>query len=284
MKVAIKVLVLVFAVSLAIGGVMIYAKTRVEPPVAPKQTNQFLDDLSISYSKVGESKNYAQEDSTFYMALNKIEIFQKENKISKSDADKEMDKLLVKYCPLFIQRSFDKFKKSIWYESDHKYMLEMANKLKKVRHSDGLSALNKNSLDSISQIESIIGRYNKARSISRQTKFTGVSNAQNVISQARQFANDSWLSNCTDLVHALNNVRPSIAESHYHYVCSYVDKLSQYRSYSQAYYENTLVPQVDAVVTEYDNKASALYGTKRDVNSLWSKARSYYNEASEYYN
>lgn len=62
-----------------------------------------------------------------------------------------------------------------------------------------------------------------------------------------------------------------------------VSKLSQYRSYSKTYYDNTLVPQVDAAVTEYDNKASALYGSKRDVNVLWNRAKSYYNEASLYF-
>ena len=284
MKKAIKILILVFAVALAISGIMIYAKTRVEPPVATKQTNQYLDDLSKVSARVGETSNAAQEDSAFYKALNRIVIFRKENRISKTDADNGMDMLLSKYCPFFIQRSFDKFKKNVWYDNDHKYMLQMIAQLKNVRHSDGLPALKKNTQDSLSQIENIIGRYNKAWTISRQTKFTGVSNAQNTISQARQFANDPWLSKCTNLVRALNNVRPSIAESHYRYALSMVEKLSQYHSFSQSYYENTLVPQVDAVVTEYDNKASALYGTKRDVNSLWNKARSYYNNASEYYN
>ena len=83
---------------------------------------------------------------------------------------------------------------------------------------------------------------------------------------------------------ALNGVRPAIAASHYNHVCAMVEKLSQYRYLSQSYYDNTLVPQVDAAVTEYDNKASALYGSKRNVSTLWDRARSYYSNASEYYN
>lgn len=78
--------------------------------------------------------------------------------------------------------------------------------------------------------------------------------------------------------------KTSIAQSHYAYISAQVEKLSEYRFYGQQYYENTLVPQVDAAVTEYDNKANTLYGSKKDVNVLWNRARGYYNEASNYYN
>lgn len=283
MKVFVKVLILVLAITLAIGGVMIYAKTKVEPPKAPQKTNQFIDDLTNSISSFDKVGKGNQEDSILSVTCNKIGIFMKEGKITKKEADKEMDALLGRYVPLFIKRSFSLFKQSAWYESDHKYMLGVINTLKQIKQSDGAMALRKEAKDSLSQIENIISRYKQARAISRYTSYSGVTNAQNTISQARQFAKDSWLSNCTDLVRALNNVKPSIAESHYNYASSMVSKLSQYRSYSKTYYDNTLVPQVDAAVTEYDNKASALYGSKRDVNVLWNRAKSYYNEASLYF-
>lgn len=283
MKVFVKILILVLAVTLAIGGVMIYAKTKVEPPKAPKQTNQYLYDLSNCYSSFKNVEKGNQEDSILLVTWNKINIYVKEDKINKSDADKATDALLDKYTPLFLKRSFALFKQSVWNENDHKYVLGVINSLKQMKHSDGNVALKKETKDSLTQIENIISRYNQARAISKHTHFSGIANAQSTISQARQFANDSWLSNCTDLVRALNNVKSSIAESHYNYVSSMVEKLAQYRSFSKTYYDNTLVPQVDAVVTEYDNKASALYGSKRDVNVLWNRAKSHYNDASLYF-
>lgn len=283
MKVFVKVLILVLAITLAIGGVMIYAKTKVEPPKAPQRTNQFIDDVTNSISSFDIVSKGNQEDSILNVTCNKIGIFMKEGKITKQEADKELDALLGKYAPLFLKRSFSLFKQSDWNEGDHKYMLSVINSLKQIKHSDGLAALKKETKDSLSQIETIISRYNQARAISRHTSYSGVTNAQKTISQARQFAKDSWLSNCTDLVRALNNVKPSIAESHFNYASSMVGKLAQYRSYTKTYYDNTLVPQVDAVVTEYDNKASALYGSKRDVNALWNRAKSYYNEASLFF-
>ena len=284
MKVTVKIFILVLAITLAIGSVMIFAKTRVEPPMAPQQTNQYLNDLSKCYSTLNKGGNSSQEDSVFFVTWNRINIFMNEEKISKKEADGGTDVLLGKYTPLFLKRSFALFKQSVWYESDHKYMLGIIGSLKQIKHSDGSAALKKETKDSLALVENIISRYNQARALSKHTHFSGVANAQSSISQARQFANDSWLSNCTDLVHALNNVRPSIAESHYDYAVSMVEKLSQYRYFSKTYYEETLVPQVDAVVTEYDNKAFALYGSKRDVNVLWNRAKSYYNDASLYYN
>lgn len=283
MKIATKIFILILAITLAIGGVMIYAKTKVEPPIAPLQTNQYLDNLSECYSAFEKINKGVQEDSIFYTTYNRIGIFLQENKISKQEADKEIDILLGRYTPLFLSRSFALFKQSVWYENDHNSMLGTIRGLRQIKHSDGTDALSKSAKDSITQVENIIARYKEARMVSRQTRFSGVANAQSTISKARQFANDGWLSNCTDLVRALNNVKPSIAESHYNYAVSMVEKLSQYKNLSRSFYDDTLVPQVDAAVTEYDNKAFALYGSKKNVDVLWNRAKAYYNEASLFY-
>lgn len=283
MKVAVKIVILILAVTLAIGGVMIYAKTKVEPPQAPHQTNQYMNDLSKCYSSFGKVNNGVQEDSILFVTWNRINIYAQEDKISKKEADNGLDMLLGRYTPLFLKRSFALFKQSTWYENDHQYMLWTIKELRKIKHADGSLALKQTTKDSLTQVENIISRYNQARAISKHTHFSGVANAQSTISQARQFANDTWLSNCTDLVRALNNVKPSIAESHYNYASSMVEKLSQYRYYSKDYYDNTLVPQVDAAVSEYDNKASALYGSKKNVDALWNRAKSYYNDASLFF-
>lgn len=284
MKVTIKIVILILAVTLAIGGVMIYAKTKVEPPSAPQQSNQYLNDLSNCYDAFGRKFTVSQEDSVMFVTWNRINIFAQEEKITKTEADKGIDVLLGKYSPLFLKRSLYLFKQSVWDEDDHKYMIAVINYLRQITHIDGNSALKANTRDSLTLVENIINRYNQARALSKHTRFSGVANAQRTISQARQYSNDEWLSHCTDLVRALNNVKPSIAESHYNYAASMVEKLSQYRYFSKEYYDETLVPQVDAAVTEYDDKASALYGSKRDVNVLWNRAKAYYNEASLYYN
>lgn len=284
MKITAKILILVLSIALAIGGVMMYAKTRVEPPTAFQPINQFEKDLNQSYSKLKKSDSVRQEDSIYVQTIDRISVFEKESRLTPAESDKHQDKLLGCYSPIFLKRCFSKFDNPVWNIADHNYMLTVSNRLQSVKHSDKSQVLHKSTLDSLILVEKIISNYRQAKSISRSTAYHGVANAQNTINQAKNYANDKYLSKCTDLRNALNSVKANIAQSHYSYISAQVEKLSEYRYYSKQYYENTLVPQVDAAVTEYENKATSLYGSKKDVNVLWNKARGYYNEASNYYN
>lgn len=284
MKVAAKIIILVLAISLAIGGVMVYAKTKVDPPMATKSIDQFSKCITDGITLFNNAKTPVQEDSLFAALTEKTRFFVSEGKLTNDKGNHDMGQLCSKYVPLFLERSMEKFTHSVWYDTDHRYMLGVVNRLRSLRNFDKSQILSQQSLDSLTLIERIISNYRQARVISRHKTFSGVANAQTTISKAGQFASDMYLSCCTSLVTALNGVRPAIATSHYNYVCAMVEKLSQYRYLSQSYYDDTLVPQVDAAVTEYDNKASSLYGSKRDVNVLWDRARSYYSSASEYYN
>lgn len=284
MKVTIKILILVLSIALAIGGIMVYAKTRVEPPTAFQPINQFERDLNQTYSKLRNAESVRQEDSIYIQTIDRISVFEKENRLTHAESDQHRDKLLECYSPIFLKRCFSKFNNPIWNTADHNYMLTVSKRLQSVKHSDESLVLQKNTLDSLALVEKIIVNYRQAKTISRSTTYRGITSAQNIINQAKNFANDKYLSKCTDLRNALNNVKTNIGQSHYIYISSLVEKLSEFRYYGQQYYENTLVPQVDAAVTEYDNKATALYGSKKDVNALWTRARGYYNEASDYYN
>jgi hypothetical protein len=284
MKVTAKIIILVLAISLAIGGVMIYAKTKVAPPLATKPIDQFSKCLADGMTLFNNAATSQQEDSLFAVLTEKMRFYVSEGKLTKDNGNAEMNKLCSRYVPLFLNRSMEKFSRQVWHDTDHSYMLTVVAKLRSLRNFDNSQVLEQQSLDSLALIERIISDYKQARAISRHTSFTGTSSAQKTINRAQQLAKDPYLSNCTDLVTSLNSVRAAIATSHYNQVCAIVEKLSQYEQFSQSYYDNTLVPQVDAVVTEYDNKATELYGTKQNVNELWNRARAYYNDASGYYN
>lgn len=283
MKVTSKILILVIAITLAIGGVLIYAKTKVEPPRSIKSINQFSNNIENCFKEFSKDNTPLQEDSIFETTINKIKIYLEESKIDSKTGDANIDKLLSLYTPLFLKRAYDKFHQSVWLDSDHKYMMDIVSKLRSIKHTDDTPAIPNKTAENLTQIENIITKYKQARALSRRTGFYGVSNARETISKARMFASDKHLSSCTGLVSALNKVRPSIAQSHYNYISGMVEKLSQYRFVSETYYMNTLIPKVDAVVTEYDNNASSLYGKKQDVNYLWKKARGYYDSARQYY-
>lgn len=283
MKTTIKILILLLAVTCAIGGVMIYAKTKVAPPVAISQSNQYKLDVTGLIAEEKAAEDAKSEDDVFAKAIDRIQIFAKETKMEASEADKSMDRFVGAYSPRFLKRCFAAFSQSEWRDDTHNYILSQSSLLKGLSHSDKTAVLQKSTIDSLNLAASIINDYRDARRVSRVQNFTGYDNARNSISKARTYANNQYLSNCRALLNDLNSVKSRLAKSCYNQVVTKVDELGKYRNYDKSYYDNTLVPQVDQVVTNYDNKAAAIFGSKENVNALWNRAKAHYNNAMEYY-
>lgn len=284
MRIVTKILILLLAVLLAVGGILIYARTKVEPPIAVKQIDQYVDDLAKCNNAIVNGGTMKEDDSAFVSTIVKIKVYEQEGKMSSALADRNLDKTFAYFTPIFLNFCFDDFHQSQWNDDQHEYMLRIIKLLMQIRHSDDSSVLRQSTSDSLRQVSLIIADYRQARILSRSTRFTGIEAAQSTIEKVKQYTRDEYLSHCTDLVNALDGVRSRLEESHYQYITSMVEKLSQYRYFSKDYYEDTLVPQVNEAVTQYAKEAQKLYGTHQDVNILWSRARAYYDVAMEYYN
>lgn len=283
MKTLFKILILLTAVTCAIGGVMKYAKTKVAPPVIVSQTNQYKQDVNKLVNDEKSSEDAKTEDEVFAKAIDRIRIFAQEGKMNASEADKSMDQFVGSYSPRFLKRCFASFSQSEWKGETHNYILSQSALLKGLTHSDRTSVIEKSTIDSLNLAASIISDYRDARRVSRISSFSGYDNARSTISKARTYANNQYLSNCRTLLNDLNTVKSRLAKSCYNQVVAKVDELGNYHRYDKNYYDNTLVPQVDQVVTNYDNKAAATFGSKENVNALWNRAKAHYNNAMEYY-
>lgn len=283
MKTTIKILILLIAVTLAIGLVMAYAKTKVTPPVAISQINQYKQNVNKLVGEELASETSQDEDDIFIKAIDRIHIFEKEGKMISSEADASLDKFVGSYSPRFLKRCFSTFKQPVWSDEILTYLLSQSSDLKSLLHTDKTPVLHKSTIDSLNLVASIIHDYRDALRISHTSKFTGYDNAITSISKARTYANNPYFANCSCLISDLKSVKSRLAESCYSQVVAKVEELGNYRDYSQNYYDNTLVPQVDRAVTTYDNRAYSVFGSKRDVDALWKKAQNYYNEASNYY-
>lgn len=283
MKTIVKILILIIAVTCAIGGVMVYAKTKVAPPVVLSQINQYEQDVMKLIAEELSAENAKTEDEVFTKAIDRIQIFGKEGKLNASELNESMDKFVGSYSPKFLKRCFATFNQSEWKDETHRYILSQSVVLKSLTHSDRTSVLSKSTIDSLNLVSSIISDYRTAKQISRTSTFTGYDNASSSISKSRSYANNPYLSNCRTLVNDLNQVKSRLAKSCYTQVVAKIDELTRYRIYPRDYYDNTLVPEVDRVVTDYDNKATAIFGTKENVNALWNRAKSHYSDAMSYY-
>lgn len=271
------------AATFAIGGIMIYAKTIVSPPVSINQKDVYTSEVNSIVKSLETSSSVFKEDSAFNIALDRVITFSHEGKLQPKDSDNNLDKIANTYVPKFLARCFEKFNQPIWYTNDHVYMMKQRAKLLKIEHNDKTTVLENSTIDSLTLVSNIIASYHQAQQFSKSTGFHGIVSARNTISNANRYMKDKYLSNCTSLVGALRQVSGNIGRSWYNFVSSQVEKLANYEYYSKDYYDNTLVMQVDNVVTEYDKSAAAIVGSKQNVEALWDRARSYYQQAMNYY-
>ncbi len=277
-----KIALLIVSIVIAVGGVLIFAKTRVEPPKALKPVDQYAMDLQNEVNKLSTFRNDIRKaDSLFLLTKKKIEVYATENKIDAQEKDTYDKQMLEAFVPLLIQYSYGIFSQSTWYEGDLSYIKE---RITIVRSSPVVFANMSNQYKAdINELGKVLSRYRDARRVSMHRSYHGIASAQKSISLAKEYANDRWLRNCTGLVNDLNQVRPSIGQSHYYYVQSQVNKLADYRSYSWSYFDNTLVQHVSDQIDVYKNNARKLYGSNYDVDQLLSEARYYYQQAKSYH-
>jgi hypothetical protein len=282
----IKIIILVLSVTLAIGGVLYFAKDSVEPPVATKDINQYTENLLSGYQKMDRLSNNKERDKLFDNLLNKIDIYVAEDKIKSKEGNKQVKALATRFSQKFLKASFSNFSQGIWSDENVAYMLATISKMKELKNFDNSSALRGSTMDSLIEAEGIINNYKNAWNIARSTSFSSVSQARTTINSAMDMVNDKYLSECQDLVTALNAVKSKLGDSHYNFVSRQVESLANYSNYyyNQDYYVNTLVGQVQQHITDYENNAESLYGIAKNVKSLWDKADTYCEQANSYFN
>lgn len=271
-----------FSLSLTVLSVMIFEKTKVEPPLATETFDQYSKCLDESLSLFSKVETPEQEDSLFFAVEKKIRFFADQNKVDAMTGNRYLSELCSRYAPLFIKRSMAKFYDSEWYASDHKYMLDKSDYLESLRNFSDAQVVDQEIVDSLNKIRSIIVDYRRARAISRKTYFTNINDARSTIKKANEYAKDYYLSHCTSLVNSLKRVPATIGEAHYDFVCAAIYELSKYKSYKQDYYTNTLIPHVSEVIEVYKENALSLYGRFYDEN-LMKIALEYLREGSDYY-
>ena len=95
--------------------------------------------------------------------------------------------------------------------------------------------------------------------------------------------NDPWLSHNIALKNSLDSVRSQIHQKHIAYLKRRVEELANYSQYSDYYYENTLTPEVQKTLDEYDDNAESLYGLKKeeDISNLLDRAIDLYKKWAE---
>ncbi|MBQ5826168.1 MAG: hypothetical protein IIW46_01650 [Bacteroidaceae bacterium] len=282
----IKIIILVLSVTLAIGGVLFFAKDSVDPPIARKDVNQYKGNLKTYYQSLDQTNKPTEKDRIFDNILNKIDIYVAEDKIKPKEGNRQMKELTRRYSTWLLKRSFNTFAGSEWKDDELSYMQGAISKLFNLTDFSRKYPFSRSTMDSLKLVESIISDYNYAWSLANAVSYSDLAQASSTISEAQSLAEREYLSNCTKLVSSLKAVKSKMAESHYNFVNRQVESLSNYRDYyyDQYYFKNTIVSEVQQYITEYENNAENLYGTAKNVSNLWDKAELYCDRANSYFN
>lgn len=284
MNKSVKILLLVVAVIIAIGGVLLFMKTIVSPPQDLEFKNQYelaLNQKVEEFKKV-DSDNLEREFATLTDLAHR---FKAESTIDENFFDKEYAEIIGVYSPKFTQYCFGQFQKSVWDESEHKWMEERIAQLRKLTVEDGSRKIMDNYAESdgrFSIILKTIGKYREAKALSNRNGYSGLSEARSRISKANQYKQDDYLKNNAALIKALNSLPSRLEASHYASLRAKVNTLANYYSYSADSYD-VLSDNVVAALKEYKKNAQSVYGESRSLSDLEADASRYYNAAVEYY-
>ena len=241
-----KIIILAIAVAVAIGSVLSFIKYVVNPPedisataTAEHVFNPDIKEFVASYNP--DSLSLKEAEVSYDALVDRSTIFNEDELIT----DKEIYKIAIaelseKFSRYFVSWSIDKFNKSVWNEGDHNLMLRLISKMRKVSFDDGSKkALSSDTLSSLTGIESVINDYRKAWNVASKTNFSSYQGVKAVRDEARSYATKQFLSNCTNLVNALNAIGEKQESSCYNQLYRIVERL-QYLYYfeNRKAYEN----------------------------------------------
>lgn len=245
----VKSLILALALAIAVGGVLFFIKTVVSPPEDIETVDVHTPDLiQFSDSYKPDSLELNEAEKMFDVIEDRASVYLSDSFINQKTYDEVIAGSVTKFSEYFVKWSMNKFSMATWNSNDHAVMMRIINKLRAVKIEQGAKkALSSGSLASLTKIEDIINEYRLAWAATRQTSFTpwNYDDARNKRSNAESFAGKPYLSNCLNLVNALNSVGENLEKSCYYQLTQRVNKLQYRDSFSSK--------------EAYDNESSRVY-------------------------
>lgn len=280
MKLSIKIILLVCFVVIAIGAVLIFVKTQLEPPRNLAFKDPYAKPLNEDVQKVG-SQAFPQCKGDFAKAYHKIRFMNQEQLLNNEQADGLIVKIDTAYGNRIVDYAFRIFNSSNWPDENLNATTAAIASLRNDKLSNGQKAITQEMEGSFRKVDGVINDYRQAWAFARNTGFHSVADAQQRINSVGTYRNKPYISNNTALMAALNNVPANIANAHYNYVSGQVNRLRGYTGMSESSFDN-LVDQVNRVIAEYKN--TGIYGSnKKSVGPLESTMSQLATKAYEHY-
>lgn len=274
----IKIILLVVAILLAVGGVMVYYKTIVSPPGKLEFSNQFVNAVKKEIAKVKLANTNIALDTTYIGIIHELDFLLSNSFLSEQERNELLQSFATQYVPIYVSSCNLKFSESVWNESELQKINARISELQALQTTDRKTIIQGDANAALNEVHNVIVNYYEAKKAASTSGYDGLESAKQRIAVAKRYASMSPLNNCSDLVSRLNSVSVRLEQAHYAYLSSLVEQLRPYYKYNQSEYDN-LALSVSDKLEEYKNHARNVYGVVSNISELESRAGNYYSNA-----
>lgn len=279
MNKSIKIILLVVAILLAVGGVMVYYKTIVSPPGKLEFKNQYVNSDKKDISLVKSAKTDSALDSFFIAITHELDLQLANSFLTNQERNELLELFATQYIPVYVSACNSKFSKSVWNEGELQKINTRISELQGLTTTENKVVVQGEANASLNEVHNVIVAYYEAKRAASAGGYNGIQAAKQKIATAKRYASMSPINNCTDLVSRLNSVSARLEQAHYSYLVGQVERLRPYYNYSQTEYKDIAL-SISEKLDEYKKNAKSTYGRVSDISSLESRAGSYYSNAS----
>ena len=279
MNKSIKIILLVVAILLAVGGVMAYYKTIVSPPGKLEFKNQYVNSDKKDISQVKSANTDLALDSFYVAITHELDLQLANSFLTNQERNELLELFATQFVPTFVSACNSKFSKSVWNEGDLQNINTRISELQGLVTTDNKIVIQGKAYSSLSEIHNVIVAYYEAKKAAYVGGYNGLQAAKQRIATAKKYALMSPINNCSNLVSRLNSVPSRLEQAHYSYLVGQVEKLRPYYNYSQTEYDNIALG-ISEKLDEYKKNAKSTYGRVSDISSLENRAGSYYSNAT----
>ena len=285
MRTFIKVVLILAAVVLVVGGSFYFAMTRLGPPHPVENVNEHVRQAKKAIANILSSPDMDMPNRYFFKANHLVAFLDDNHLLSAEESDQLKAEMVDRYATLLAKWSLERFGAPTWYGEDLTKMRKSITMVKAVKQSDGKQVLsNSEASGQIEQVVDILDDYRAARSLTRVGKYESVRSSERLIEKASTYKNAPYLSNNVDLRRELDSVPRRLHNAHLRYLEGRVEHMKHYRWMDSMENVDKLYNQYSDEITEYDAVAQNVYGYHNNVAGLRRQLDDYHKEADDYYN
>ena len=284
MKNTIKIALIAMAAISAISAVVYFVISGWSSAPEFTSTNQYYNEIIQTVNKFPKvEESTAQSDSLYKVIDHKINLYNKNNRLTERENDAAIESFMGKYVPIFLNQSFKRFANSVWNENDLAYMKSRIQALRSFRVKRG-HVIEKGS-DPDTKFDVILGvidKYNEAKSLILKKNYMNIADTKNKIGRVKSLIKDKYLSKCTAIKNSLNDLSEEIHNSHFTEVKIAVHRMYEYQTLDRNEFER-IADEANTMINDYKDNANALYGHIKNTSDLETIKNTQNNNASNYY-